>query len=1146
MHAHETRENPKMKKLNQHAVFAKSLICMAVAAAWLPAAWAQETEELDFSYAPASDTHRPPIPNVIISVDDSGSMAWRTQSDSNPKTGEKSRMKILKEALADTLSVTNVSTGSIRLAWQSLNRCTDIPSNSGGCGNNNGMKVLDEAHRKNFLNWVASSDLKASGSTPSHNMLYKAGEYLKSAAGINNPWASKPGETELPYLGCRRSYNVFLSDGGWNLQSEWFKSTNLATMIAIGNHDGSNKTFPDLTAYNASSAQTKIYSDGYGTVVPTFSYNGNKEIFTEWSSNSNIAKPDGVKEREAKSDGYGGLFKCEKESELTGWGWNQTWQYRWVCKARDSEPSSYTNYPTLSDLAFYYWSADLQPHIKTRNDGEYTLEPQIRHKGSEVISSKFSAEEYWNPKNNPAIWPHMNMFTVAFGPAASLSSPKFGANTWDLESGDYKNLLTGDKVWANPITSNDASDDRRAELWHAAINSRGTFVPVTEAEDLVTAFKTILNQIIADNTQPMTSVTLTASTLRRDSNMYVSSYNPANWTGEVTAYAVAADTGEVDPDGAWGTTADNKPVTTASLLSTARGTNSTTQTSFASARKVFSSNGTKGVTFQWNQLTTAQQTSLKNQDTLTYLRGGPDGSRRQRSSIHGDIVNSKTWYYNGDAAYLKKTGKETDSENQRKALYTGANDGMLHAFNANTGAELFAYVPLGAYANLASLADVGYTHKYFVDGSPFVSEVNTGTDKSPVWKDYLVGTLGAGGKGYFILDVTNPASFAASDVKLDATATTDADIGHIFGEPTTDQTSTTRATQLTKLNDGKWAFVTGNGYNSTNQNSVLVIQYLDGTLKKLTANLANSTKTKVAGNGLSSPRLVDLSGDGVPDIAYAGDLSGNLWKFDISGKKPADWGVALGGYPLFQTQDNQPITVAPSFIKHSNAPGLMVIFGTGQNLTDEDRATEYVQTLYGIHDRVQWSVTEAGDLEWKTEEDEYLPEQYPITLDELAELSLTTLETEPWSGTVEDAKVNYYKEEEGGNFFKGWYLDLAIDGSDELDGSRVLGNIDYIVGNWFRVNFTVPAKGGAGGTAEETCEPVYSDKKDFVGIFSAVTGKAYPRDGGGFYTDPSGGLSAYLANEGGQTSITPPGIEKDENFEILGSFGLTPTWRQVQ
>jgi type IV pilus assembly protein PilY1 len=168
-------------------------------------------------------------------------------------------------------------------------------------------------------------------------------------------------------------------------------------------------------------------------------------------------------------------------------------------------------------------------------------------------------------------------------------------------------------------------------------------------------------------------------------------------------------------------------------------------------------------------------------------------------------------------------------------LYVGANDGMLHGFEAGSGNERLAYIPRGiAEGPLRKLSDTNYSHQYMVDGSPFTGDALTG-GATKTWKTVLVGSLGAGGRGYFVLDVTNPANFTTSMsttavadfVLTDMTASTDADIGHMVSPPAVDDASANRSSQIVKLNNNRWAVVMGNGVNSTNEAPVLLIQYLD-------------------------------------------------------------------------------------------------------------------------------------------------------------------------------------------------------------------------------------------------------------------------------------------------------------------------------
>ena len=217
-----------------------------------------------------------------------------------------------------------------------------------------------------------------------------------------------------------------------------------------------------------------------------------------------------------------------------------------------------------------------------------------------------------------------------------------------------------------------------------------------------------------------------------------------------------------------------------------------------------------------------------------------------------------------------------------------------------------------------------------------------------------------------------------------------ADIGHMFDHAVPDDINPQQATQITRLNNGRWAAVLGNGYDSHNQRPVLLIQYLDGDLTLLrivaTGQYQSDINHGAAHNGLSTPRLVDINRDGRPDVAYAGDIQGNLWKFDLTSPNPDDWKVAFGGRPLFTALGKtstsrspvptdtlrQPITTAPivRFSRqrdiNSDSPdpdtsvqGLMVAFGTGlrngiAGLAGNAGHSD-IQSLYGVLDYTHYS-----------------------------------------------------------------------------------------------------------------------------------------------------------------------------------------------
>jgi len=336
-------------------------------------------------------------------------------------------------------------------------------------------------------------------------------------------------------------------------------------------------------------------------------------------------------------------------------------------------------------------------------------------------------------------------------------------------------------------------------------------------------------------------------------------------------------------------------------------------------------------------------TDRNNDDKVRYL------AFRDRSSVLGDIMNSGTVYiHKEDLGYgnanIKVTGASdykaylTTKVGRTPVVYVGANDGMLHAFNAqvsgaNMGKELFAYIPAGVYDNLSALTEPTYakSHKYFVDGTPTVRDVYISG-----WKTYLVGGLRAGGESIYALDVSNVPStsgFTASDVKWEFT---DTDLGLTFSQP-----------QIAAVSASQWAAIFGNGYNSTAEKAYLyIVDLSDGSQ---IAKLATDNETS---NGLSTPYLYDHEGDGIVDIIYAGDLQGRLWKFNKESSTSDTWILGNGGAPLFEARNGsnqvQPITVQP--VAQLVDGKVMVYFGTGSYLEIADLTDDTQQTFYAVSD----------------------------------------------------------------------------------------------------------------------------------------------------------------------------------------------------
>ena len=327
----------------------------------------------------------------------------------------------------------------------------------------------------------------------------------------------------------------------------------------------------------------------------------------------------------------------------------------------------------------------------------------------------------------------------------------------------------------------------------------------------------------------------------------------------------------------------------------------------------------------------------------------------------------------------------SDNASRAGVVYVGANDGMLHGFDEDTGAEVIAYVPTSTYKNLYELSSEDYDHRYFVDGGPNVIDAFFDDMDDPdsvangLWRSVLVAGVAGGGQSVYALDVTDPTIFdeanAASIALWEFDDSDDADLGYTYGRP-----------QIAKMSDGTWAAVFGNGYNNTEADgnasltghaALFIVDIETGDLIKKIDTMSGDVATP---NGLATPLLIDADADSIVDYIYAGDLLGNMWKFDVSNPLTATWDVAYssGGTPdpLFTTAADQPITSQPQATFHpDNFPGFMIFFGTGEYLeiNDNDPIGEATQAFYSIWDKNESGLTSfnSSNLLTQTITDQY-------------------------------------------------------------------------------------------------------------------------------------------------------------------------------
>ncbi len=555
---------------------------------------------------------------------------------------------------------------------------------------------------------------------------------------------------------------------------------------------------------------------------------------------------------------------------------------------------------------------------------------------------------------NPAFWQHMVTYGVSFGVTGSVNP-----------TAAFDAISSGASIsWGNPVGTVDDSPFKTDDLLHAAVNSRGGFYSASNPSEFSDALRSTLAKI-RDETSSAAAVAASSTSLSSDTAVFQAKFDSSNWSGQFLAYKLCTqadvdanvlgcdELGAVKPTPAW---------------------DASTLIPSHSSRSVFTWNpeSSAGIPFLWANLNTTQQGLLDNLESkLNYLRGDtsqekPAGTYRSRSGKKlGDIVNSDPFYVGaGDFGYstaASLTDAQRTAYKARKAnsaftgrtrmVYVGANDGMLHAFNAETGVEKFAYVPNGVFSNLKKLVDPDYTHSFYVDGAPKAADALIGS----AWKTVLVGSTGAGGRTYFALDVENPDSFNASKVLWEFSH---ADLGYSLGQAS-----------IVRTESGHWVAIFGNGYNSDNHTAQLfVVDLATGALLKKIDTLKG---TAADPNGLSTPLAIDTDFNGSADLVYAGDMQGNLWKFDLSGSTTASWKVAIGTAadpkPLLKTKDGvgatakvQPITAKPQAVRHAPTGGVMVYVGTGQFFETGDQGNKDLQTFYGVLDKCGRNTSGSG------------------------------------------------------------------------------------------------------------------------------------------------------------------------------------------
>ena len=469
-------------------------------------------------------------------------------------------------------------------------------------------------------------------------------------------------------------------------------------------------------------------------------------------------------------------------------------------------------------------------------------------------------------------------------------------------------------------------------------------------ESLTRAFA----KIAADNKGSGSSLASNSTRLDTGTMVFQAQFTGGTWSGDLLGYRVNTS-GQLITPPLW-KAADKLAATT------------------PASRNIYVNAGGSHLAFNMTNLTATQKSALGANTTeqtavVNYLRGvrtdeeGEGGKLRTRTSVLGDIVNSAPIYvgaprstlYDGfsfpGATDYKTWATTTAIAARTPVVYVGANDGMLHGFNASTaaptgsdpdvrGTETYAFIPSAVIANgLKEYTAPNYQHKYYVDGEVAVADVydNSG---SGTWKTILVGTLGRGGPGVYALDITNPA---AVSLLWEKNGSDIAALGKNIGRPV-----------IAQVASGDWRVLIGNGPGSSTGSAQLVsINIKTGTATTIDTGATGS-------NGLTAVLARDSNSDAFADVAYAGDLKGNLWKFSNLGATATVERMFIARDP---SNGLQPITAAPLAGKDPDTGITWVFFGTGKYLHETDLVDRQVQTWYGIKDNGATDGVRAGLIE---------------------------------------------------------------------------------------------------------------------------------------------------------------------------------------
>jgi len=834
--------------------------------------------------------------------------------------------------------------------------------------------------------------------TPLRQALARAGRHFAGKTdGINDGMPDDPVQ-----FSCQQNFAILTTDGYWN----YGRGYQLNGTTDIGAQDQNLGLTP------------RPMFDG-GAVTTTTTTVNDQQYYDRWRNNASSCSGVG--------SGYTRWYRRTQTitaivdqggATSTSTSYTSTSQTN-GCFQDSTLPTSWTTYNTtttgsttsgtggvantLSDVAEYYYRTDLRPAGSLNASGVDVSQDNVPSTGTGVEDDKARHQ-------------HMTTFTLGLGVSGQLT---FQDDYKTASSGDFQDIRAGTKGWPdpNPGAPNSASNAQNLaridDLWHAAVNGRGTAYAATDPVTLAVALKTALSAIQAKLSSAAAAATSSLEPTVTDRLAFTPTYVTADWTGEIEAFRINLSTGALEPGVVWsardklnlrtkdacddrkiylyksGATDNLVEFTQNTFACDTSGLPTGTAKNDLDATDMANFDTTKVSSLtQWPFMTedgaagplVDQQTLAPGANLVNFLRGqrgreafAPDTQRlyRPRKHVLGDVVNATPVYVRSPYFDYTDPGydafKSTSAAASRKpVVYVGANDGMLHAFNAEDdpttgGEELFAFIPRMVLRNLYKLADSNWAnlHEYYVDATATVGDVDadkgvaasTGT---PNWRTILVSGLNKGARGYYALDVTDPnAPKALWEFTLPAGATagscvdnsfSDCDIGYSFGNPV-----------ISKLATGQWVVFVTSGYNNVSPGSGGGFLYvLDAMTGQKLYKIPTGVGTTTTPSGLSKIRNwvgTNATQNNTTERVYGVDILGNVWRFDVND----NFGTAGREATLLATLKDaggnpQPITTRPELAETGSPPAPYVYVATGRYLASTDVSDTQVQSLYAIRD----------------------------------------------------------------------------------------------------------------------------------------------------------------------------------------------------